>query len=65
MFAHFGKLDFGHPARPQPCELLLQRDSRRSALDDDLPPGEWRQVWIGNWPARPDELIRLHRLVRP
>jgi hypothetical protein len=65
MFAHFGKLDFGHPARPQPCELLLQRDSRRSALDDDLPPGEWRQVWIGSWPARPDELIRLHRLVRP
>jgi 4-amino-4-deoxy-L-arabinose transferase-like glycosyltransferase len=62
VFAYFGKVDFGHPARPQDCQLLLQRDSRRSALDDDLPAGDWRPVWSGTWPARPDEVIRLHRL---
>ncbi len=62
MFAYFGKLDFGHPARPQDCQLLLQRDSRRSVLDDDLPAGDWRAVWSATWPARPDEVIRLHRL---
>jgi 4-amino-4-deoxy-L-arabinose transferase-like glycosyltransferase len=61
LFAYFGKLDFGHPARPQDCPLLLQRDSRRSALDDDLPAGDWRPVWSSTWPARPDEVIRLYR----
>jgi 4-amino-4-deoxy-L-arabinose transferase-like glycosyltransferase len=62
MFAYVGGIDFGHPARPQACELLLQRDSRRSAIDDALPPGDWRQLWVGSWPARRDELIRLHQL---
>jgi 4-amino-4-deoxy-L-arabinose transferase-like glycosyltransferase len=61
MFEFFGGVDFGHPGRPQDCKLLLQRDSRRSALDDDLPPGEWHLLWSGTWPARPDEVIRLHR----
>ena len=61
LFAYFGKLDFGHPARPQECLLLLQRDSRRSALDDNLPAGDWRPVWSSTWPARPDEVIRLYR----
>jgi 4-amino-4-deoxy-L-arabinose transferase-like glycosyltransferase len=54
-------LRFAPPGSASPCELLLQRDSRRTQLDDAPPTGDWTPVWEGRWPARPDETLRLYR----
>jgi hypothetical protein len=54
-------LRFAPPGSAASCELLLQRDSRRTQLDDAPPPGDWAFVWEGRWPARPDETLRLYR----
>lgn len=59
MLAYHGGIRFG-TARDD-CPLALQRDRRRTQLDDAPPPGEWRLVWEGRWPPRPEETYRLFR----
>ncbi len=60
MLAYHGAIRFQRPGEAE-CPLLLHRDSRRTHLDDEPPPGEWQVIWEGRWPARPDELLRLYR----
>lgn len=60
MIAFHGRIRFEHASDAAPCEYLLQRQPRRSLIDD--PPGpEWVPLWEGRWPARPDEVFRLYR----
>ena len=54
-------MHFPLPGAGSDCALLLQRDSRRTQLDDAAPTGGWTPVWEGRWPARPDEVLRLYR----
>lgn len=61
LLIHHGGLRFAPPHAAQACDLLLQRDSRRTQLDDEPPPGDWTLAWEGRWPARPDETFRLYR----
>jgi 4-amino-4-deoxy-L-arabinose transferase-like glycosyltransferase len=61
LLRHHAGLRFAPPGSAASCELLLQRDSRRTQLDDAPPPGDWAVVWEGRWPARPDETLRLYR----
>lgn len=61
LFAHHGGLRFAAPGAGDDCDLLLQRDSRRTHLDDGPPDGDWTPVWEGRWPARADETLRLYR----
>jgi len=61
VFGYHGGLRFSPPAEVSNCELLLQRDSRRTHLDDAAPAGDWTPVWQGHWIARPDEVFRLYR----
>lgn len=60
LFSFHGQLRFARSDSPR-CDLLLQRDSRRTQLDDDPPNGNWTLLWEGRWPARPDEIWRLYR----
>ncbi len=65
LFSHFGRVRFAQMNQGEVCPLALHRDSRRTLLDDDPPPGNWQPVWEGGWPARPDETLRIYkRLVR-
>jgi hypothetical protein len=64
LFALHGGLHFVPPGQQARCAVALHRDSRRSRLDDDPPPGAWSPVWESSWPARPDEVFRLYRRVR-
>jgi 4-amino-4-deoxy-L-arabinose transferase-like glycosyltransferase len=59
MLAYHGGIRFG--TAHDDCPLALQRDLRRTRLDDAPPPGDWRQIWEGRWPPRPDETFRLFR----
>lgn len=61
LLAFHGGLQFSPERALGTCPLLLQRDSRRSQLDDDPPAGDWQLLWEGRWPARPDETLRLYR----
>jgi hypothetical protein len=61
LLGYHGGLRFAPPGAGSDCELLLQRDSRRTQLDDAAPAGDWTLVWEGRWLARPDELLRLYR----
>ena len=61
VLGYHGGLHFAPPGSAAICPLLLQRDSRRTHLDDAPPDGDWIPVWEGRWPARPDELLRLYR----
>jgi 4-amino-4-deoxy-L-arabinose transferase-like glycosyltransferase len=61
LFAWHGGLRFVAPEDEAACPVALHRDSRRSRLDDEPPPGDWSPVWEGAWPARPDEVFRLYR----
>lgn len=61
LFSYFGGLRFAQADRGEVCPLALHRDSRRTLLDDDPPPGDWQLVWEGGWPARPDETMRIYR----
>lgn len=61
LFSHFGGLRFARVDRGEVCPLALHRDSRRTQLDDDPPPGDWQLVWEGGWQARPDETMRIYR----
>jgi hypothetical protein len=60
MLAYHGAIHFQRAGDAE-CPLLLHRDSRRTHLDDEPPPGDWQVIWEGRWPARPDELLRLYR----
>lgn len=61
LFSYHGGLRFASPGSGADCDLLLQRDSRRTHLDDGPPDGDWTVVWEGRWPARADETLRLYR----
>lgn len=61
LFSYYGGLRFAQIERGEVCPLALHRDSRRTLLDDDAPPGDWQLIWEGGWPARPDETMRLYR----
>ncbi|MGE5336829.1 MAG: ArnT family glycosyltransferase, partial [Gemmatimonadota bacterium] len=59
MLAYHGGIHFG--SAQDDCPLALQRDLRRTHLDDAGPAGDWRAIWEGRWAARPDETFRLYR----
>jgi len=61
VLGYHGGLHFARPEAASECALLLQRDSRRTQLDDAAPAGDWLPVWEGHWIARPDEVFRLYR----
>lgn len=61
LFALHGGMRFVRPEKESDCAVALHRDSRRSRLDDDPPPGPWLLLWEGAWPARQDETFRLYR----
>ncbi|HXF45656.1 MAG TPA: hypothetical protein VNK91_06015, partial [Burkholderiaceae bacterium] len=61
LFAWHGGIGFVPPEDEAACAVALHRDSRRTRLDDDPPPGDWTLLWEGAWPARPDEVFRLYR----
>jgi hypothetical protein len=61
LFALHGGLRFVRPEQEADCSVALHRDSRRSRLDDDPPPGPWHPFWEGTWPTRQDETFRLYR----
>lgn len=61
LFSHFGGVRFARVEQGEVCNLALHRDSRRTLLDDDPPPGHWQPVWEGGWPARPDETLRIYK----
>jgi 4-amino-4-deoxy-L-arabinose transferase-like glycosyltransferase len=61
LFALHGAMKFVRPEQEADCAVALHRDSRRSRLDDDPPPGPWQLVWEGSWPTRQDEIFRLYR----
>jgi hypothetical protein len=60
LFAYHGRIRFAPAQDESGCNLLLQRDSRRSTLDDDPPGAQWRLEWEGRWAARADETLRLY-----
>jgi len=61
LFALLGGLHFVRPEQEGDCLVALHRDSRRSRLDDEPPPGPWQLIWEGTWPTRQDETFRLYR----
>lgn len=60
LLAYHGGIHFARP-QDRDCPLALHRDSRRTGLDDQPPPGDWRVVWEGRWLARPDDAFVLYR----
>lgn len=63
LFAYHGGLRFGTAA--DRCAFLLERESRRSALDDERAVAPWGLVWEGRFLPRPDEILRLYRRTGP
>jgi 4-amino-4-deoxy-L-arabinose transferase-like glycosyltransferase len=61
LFALHGSMRFVRPDQEADCAVALHRDSRRSRLDDDPPPGPWLLIWEGTSPTRQDETFRLYR----
>jgi hypothetical protein len=62
IIAYYGKVRFDRDGSSETCRLALHRDSRRSALDDDPPPGArgtWELSWEGRRRAHPDERWRI------
>ncbi len=64
VFAFHGGLRFAAERDNADCGFALHRDTRRSQLDDDPPPGSWQLVWRGGLPTRPDETFRIYRRAR-
>jgi 4-amino-4-deoxy-L-arabinose transferase-like glycosyltransferase len=60
VFAFHGGIRFA-AGNDRNCTFALHRDVVSSLLDDNLPPGQWAQIWQGHRPGRSDELIRLYR----
>jgi len=62
IIAYYGAIRFDREGSAETCRLALHRESRRSALDNDPPPGVrgmWEMAWAGSRRARPDELWRI------
>lgn len=64
-FAYHGSVRFATGEPGELCPVALHRDTLRSELDNDPPPGDWQQVWETRWAARPEEVIRLYRRAAP
>lgn len=63
LFAFHGGLRFG--SSTERCAFLLERESRRSAFDDERAAAPWELVWEGRFLPRPDEILRLYRRTGP
>lgn len=62
ILAYYGGIRFDREGSAQGCRLALHHESRRSALDEDPPPGvrgTWSLGWEGARRARPDERWRI------
>ncbi len=62
LLAYYGKLRFDRDGSAETCRFALHRDSRRSMLDNDPPPGVhgmWELAWESHRQARPDERWRI------
>jgi hypothetical protein len=67
ILAYYGKIRFDRTGSSETCRLALHRESRRSTLDNDPPPGVrgmWEQVWEGRRKASPDERWRVWQRVQ-
>ncbi|HEU0200202.1 MAG TPA: glycosyltransferase family 39 protein [Burkholderiaceae bacterium] len=61
LFAFHGGIRFAPPGGAQSCPFALHRDTQRTHLDDEPPPGSWTPLWEGQWPTRREETIRIYR----
>jgi 4-amino-4-deoxy-L-arabinose transferase-like glycosyltransferase len=59
LLAYHGQVRFERAAEPEPCRYLLQRQPRRTTVEE-RPGAEWILLWEGRWAARPDEVFRLY-----
>jgi hypothetical protein len=59
MIAYYGGIRFERPADSGLCRVALQRDSRRSSLDDAPPIGDWELAYELTRRARYDEVYRI------
>ena len=62
VLAYYGKIRFGNESTPETCRFALHREARRSALDEDPPPGlrgAWELSWEGRRRVHPDERWRI------
>ncbi len=62
ILAYYGHIRFDHEGSPETCRFALHRESRRSTLDEDPPPGVrgmWELSWEGRRRVHPDERWRI------
>jgi hypothetical protein len=62
VIAYYGKIRFDREGSAETCHFALHRESRRSALDEDPPPGVrgmWELAWEGHRRVRPEERWRI------
>jgi hypothetical protein len=62
IIAYYGGVRFDRDGSAESCRLALHHSNRRSALDDDPPPGVrgmWKLAWEGERRVRPDERWRI------
>jgi hypothetical protein len=62
IIAYYGRIRFDREGSSETCRFSLHHVSRRSALDDDPPPGVrgmWELAWEGHRRARPEERWRI------
>jgi len=62
LIAYYGQIRFDRDGSAETCRFALHRESRRSTLDEDPPPGVrgmWELAWEGRRRARPDERWRI------
>jgi hypothetical protein len=62
VIAYYGGIRFDQEGSAETCRFALHRESRRSALDEDPPPGVrgmWELAWEGHRRARPEERWRI------
>jgi hypothetical protein len=62
LIAYYGKLRFDQEGSAETCRFALHRESRRSSLDEDPPPGVrgmWELAWEGRRRVRPEERWRI------
>ncbi len=62
ILAYYGRIRFDREGSPETCRFALHRESRRSVLDEDPPPGVrgmWELSWEGHRRVRPEERWRI------
>ncbi len=62
VLAYYGRIRFDREGSAETCRFALHRESRRSPLDEDPPPGVrgmWELAWEGRRHVRPDERWRI------